>query len=318
MARKKPDAVSGVLVINKHEGVTSHRIIQILRRLYDTSRVGHTGTLDPMATGVLPVLIGRAVKASEYVTAYDKRYIAEMKLGVTTDTEDATGSILSEYDGIPPIPEKVKSAAESFIGDIEQIPPMYSAIKIDGRKLLDIAREGGEVERKPRPVRIYNIEVEQVSEDTYKLDVSCSKGTYIRTLCADIGKKLGCGAVMSALTRVRSGSFTLDNSYTIEEIEKMSFEERLALPAPAESLFEEYKRVELSEFYAKLFLCGAALFMDRIGNPSISEGEFAVVKRGELFLGLGVSQTDDEGRRVLKAEKLFYLPETNGLKNKLR
>ena len=333
MSRKKPDAVSGVLVIDKHEGVTSHRIIQILRKLYDTPRVGHTGTLDPLATGVLPVLIGRAVKASEYVTAYDKRYIAEMKLGLTTDTEDITGTVLSRIDpevcGLPSY-DDVARAAERFIGEIEQIPPMYSAIKVDGRKLVDIAREGGEIKRSPRRVKVSDIAVEQISEDTYRLDVTCSKGTYIRTLCADIGAALGCGAVMSALKRVRTGCFTLEDAHTIEELEQLTFEERLALPRPAETLFADNRRVQLSDFYTKLFLCGAPLHMRKLGlhlvregedfetssgeklsppaKPPIREGELLVMKQKDLFLGLGRAAVDADGIPVIKPEKLFYLP----------
>ena len=158
MSRKQEsnDAVSGVIVINKHEGVTSYRIVQILRKLYSTRKVGHTGTLDPMATGVLPVLVGRAVKAADFIVAEDKEYIAEMTLGVTTDTEDITGEVLTESPDIPE-EESVLEACKSFVGDILQIPPMYSAIKIDGQKLVDMAREGIVVERKPRPVSILSL-----------------------------------------------------------------------------------------------------------------------------------------------------------------
>ena len=165
MSRKnKPDTATGVLVVNKHEGVTSHRIVQILRRLYDTARVGHTGTLDPMATGVLPILLGRAVKASDYLVSEEKEYIATLRLGVTTDTLDTTGEVLSTSDNIPD-EAAVLEAAKSFLGEIEQIPPMYSAIKIDGQKLVDLARAGETVERKPRQVEIKELDVEKLSEN---------------------------------------------------------------------------------------------------------------------------------------------------------
>ena len=191
MSRKdSEDTVAGVLIINKHQGVTSHKIVQIIRKLYNTRRVGHTGTLDPMATGVLPVLIGRAVKASDFLTAEDKEYSAEMTLGLETDTEDITGTVLTESDEIPS-PDEVIKVCQSFLGETEQIPPMYSALKIGGQKLVDIAREGGTVERAPRKIRIDKIECEKISPKVYRLLVKCSKGTYIRTLCADIGKKLG-------------------------------------------------------------------------------------------------------------------------------
>ncbi|MBQ8523773.1 MAG: tRNA pseudouridine(55) synthase TruB [Clostridia bacterium] len=305
MARKKDSPVSGVIVIDKHEGVTSFRIISILRRLFDTSQVGHTGTLDPLATGVLPVLIGRAVKASEYIMSQDKCYTAELKLGVETDTEDTTGEILRVCDSIP-CEDEVRRCIASFTGEIMQVPPMYSAIKVDGRKLVDIAREGGEVERKPRAVAIHSIETEMLSHDTYRLHVSCSKGTYIRTLCADIGKKLGCGAAMSALRRTETGNFTLADAYSIEQLEGMTVEKRRALVMPAESLFTQLEAVALPQFYANLFISGAPLYQKKL-RVSIPFGECVRVKHGEEFLGLGRSDTLSDGTPVLKAEKLFRL-----------
>ena len=186
--RDKPDIVSGVIIIDKHEGVTSHRIVQILRKLYDTPRVGHTGTLDPLATGVLPVLVGRAVKASEFLLSNDKEYEAILQLGTTTDTQDITGEILSKTDKIPD-ESAVRSVISTFIGDIMQMPPMYSAIKVGGIKLVDAARQGEIIERESRPIHIDSIDAEKLTDKTYKLKVACSKGTYIRTLCADIGEK---------------------------------------------------------------------------------------------------------------------------------
>ena len=306
MAKKRNEITpGGVIVIDKHEGVTSFRIISILRRMYDTSKVGHTGTLDPMATGVLPVLLGRAVKACDYIMSQDKRYTAEMKLGIETDTEDVTGEILRTSDDIPS-EEAVLSAIASFVGEIDQIPPMYSAIKVGGQKLVDIAREGGEVERQPRRVTIHSIDAEKVSSDTYRLDVSCSKGTYIRTLCADIGKKLGCGAAMSSLRRTETGVFSLEDAYTIEQLEEMTIEERLALLHPVEELFTEYPVLSLPQFFANLFLDGAPLYQKKI-RASIGEGEIVRVKYGNEFLGLGVGALLSDGTPVIKAEKLFKL-----------
>lgn len=307
MARKKESAVSGVIVIDKHEGVTSFRIISIMRRLFDTTQVGHTGTLDPMATGVLPVLVGRAVKASDYIMASDKCYTAELKLGIETDTEDTTGEVLRRCDKLPS-EEEFRAAAADFVGEISQVPPMYSAIKIDGRKLVDIAREGGVVEREARRVTVHSIDIERLSEDTYRLHVRCSKGTYIRTLCADIGRRLGCGAAMSALRRTESGGFTLADAYTTEQLEKMTLEERQALVVPTERLFCHLGECELSDFYAKLFIAGAPLYQKKL-RRSYPDGELLRVTCHGSFLGLGragrLSQTDDTP--VLKAEKLFRL-----------
>ncbi len=304
MSQRKPDTVSGVIIINKHEGVTSHRIISILRRMYDTSRVGHTGTLDPMATGVLPVLIGRAVKASDYVMAHDKEYICEMKLGLTTDTEDITGEVLTRSERIPTEAE-VMAVCESFIGKISQIPPMYSAVKVGGRKLVDIAREGGEVERQPRDVEIHELECKKITDDTYTIRVACSKGTYIRTLCNDIGAKLGCGAVMSSLIRTRTGGFTLADAYTIEELEALSFEERLPLVKPVESLFEDLRAVDVPDFFAKLLVSGCELQQKKL-RISVPQGELVRVKNRGRFIALARAGEKD-GLGVIKPEKLFVL-----------
>lgn len=305
MGRKdKIDIATGVIVINKHEGVTSHRIVQILRRLFDTPRIGHTGTLDPLATGVLPILVGRAVKASDFLVAEDKEYIAEMTLGITTDTDDITGEILSECKDIPD-ESKVFEAINSFVGNIEQIPPMYSAIKVGGRKLVDLAREGITVERKPRNVKINSIEAEKISDKVYKMKVSCSKGTYIRTLCRDIGEKLGCGAVMSALQRTMSGSFTLDRSYTVEELEELTIEERAKLVMPTESLFEECPRVEVNDFYAKLIRGGTELYQKKLGTD-IETDKYVRIIHNDTFIALGQVKEFDQGSAV-KPVKLFVL-----------
>ena len=305
MGRKnKPDTATGVIVINKHEGVTSHRIVQILRRMYDTPRVGHTGTLDPMATGVLPILLGRAVKASDYLVSEEKEYIATLTLGLTTDTLDTTGQVLTTSDAIP-TEDEVYEAAESFVGDIEQIPPMYSAIKIDGQKLVDLARAGETVERKPRPVTIKELEVTRLSHIEYKLRIVCTKGTYVRTLCADIGEKLGCGAAMSSLIRVRTGNFTLENAVTIEELENMTFEERVALPLPTVKLFEDLRSISVNDFYAKLIKGGTELYQKKLGT-SFDDGELIRIMHSGEFLALGRVCEYEKGSAV-KPEKLFIL-----------
>lgn len=305
MSRKdSEDTVAGVLIINKHQGVTSHKIVQIIRKLYNTRRVGHTGTLDPMATGVLPVLIGRAVKASDFLTAEDKEYSAEMTLGLETDTEDITGTVLAESDEIPS-PDEVIRVCQSFLGETEQIPPMYSALKIGGQKLVDIAREGGTIERAPRKIRIENIECEKITPKVYRLRVCCSKGTYIRTLCADIGKKLGCGAVMSSLERTRSASFTLEASHTIEELENLSQEERAALVIPTESLFADLPAVNINDFYTKLIKGGTELYQKKL-RTSFEDGALVRLRHNNCFIALGKVTEFPDGSAV-KPVKLFEL-----------
>ncbi len=304
MSRNKPATVTGVLVINKHSGVTSHRIVSALRKLYDMPKVGHTGTLDPMATGVLPVLLGRAVKAADFLLAEDKEYIAEMKLGITTDTQDTTGEVLSR-SGFLPCAEEVEKAVSAMTGEIMQIPPMYSAIKVDGRKLYDVAREGKEIERKARKINIYSLESERLTTDTYRLHVKCSKGTYIRTLCNDIGAALGCGAAMSALCRTRSGPFTLENAVTIEELSEMSFEERLSLPIPTETLFENLPSVEINDFCAKLIKSGTELYQKKIRTNFPLDTTVKLRNGGEM-IALG-KVTQFETGLAIKPIKLFVL-----------
>ena len=302
--KKKPDTVSGILIINKHAGVTSHRIVSAMRKLYDTPRVGHTGTFDPMATGVLPILLGRAVKASEYVMADEKEYLAGMKLGVTTDTQDVTGETIFTSDLIPGEEEVVKAAA-SFVGEYDQIPPMYSAIKMGGEKLLDIARRGETVEREPRRVTIKTCEAKKEDDGTYSLRVVCSKGTYVRTLCDDIGKKLGCGAAMASLVRIRSGPFTLEGSRTVEEIEGMTLEERIAAVTPTAALFADLPEAAPGARLCKLFACGSPVPQKWI-RTSFPDGTLLRVTEGGVLIGLGRVALEG-GESVIRSEKLFDL-----------
>lgn len=302
--RRSPDTFSGVIVINKPEGVTSHRVVQILRRLYDTSRVGHTGTLDPMATGVLPVLIGRAAKASDYLTAEDKAYTARLTLGLATDTQDITGQIIRKCDEIPP-DSIVEEVISSFVGEISQIPPMYSAIKIGGEKLVDMARQGRSVERPARNIVIKDIRCEKIGERDWLMEVECSKGTYIRTLCNDIGEKLGCGGVMSALRRDRSGAFTLSDAYSLEKIEELSLSERVGVLRPTESLFSELPSVNVNDFYAKLVRGGTELYLKKLGI-SYEAGQRLRIKHGGEFIAFGRVEEFEKGLAV-KPVKLFVL-----------
>lgn len=212
--------MNGILVINKPEGMTSHDVVGRVRRILHTKKVGHAGTLDPLATGVLVVLVGKATKLSERLLCEKKRYKAGFKLGVETDTYDITGEVLSEMPAA--VSEKeLSECVKAFSGKISQVPPMYSAIKIGGKKLYELARRGVTVERKPRNVEIYDISL--CGENM--LDICCSKGTYIRSLIHDMGEKLGCGATLTSLCRTSSGKFKLDSAVTIEELEIRGFEE---------------------------------------------------------------------------------------------
>ena len=304
--KKKPDTVSGILIINKHAGVTSHRIVSAMRKLYDTPRVGHTGTLDPMATGVLPILLGRAVKASEYVMADEKEYEAGMKLGFSTDTLDVTGEVLSRSDAIPD-ENAVKEAVASFVGEIEQIPPMFSAIKVGGEKLVDVARRGETVEREPRRVTVYSCEAEKLSDDEYRLRVVCSKGTYVRTLCDDIGKKLGCGAARSSLGRTKSGPFRIEDAKTVEDIEKMTLAERIAAVTPVDGLFADLPAAEPNPFLLKLFVCGAPVAQKKM-KVSFPDGTLVRVMKDGALVGLGRARGEEGSRdSCISSEKLFDL-----------
>jgi tRNA pseudouridine55 synthase len=217
-----------------------------------------------MATGVLPVLIGRGVKASEFMLSSDKHYVATLLLGITTDTEDVTGEILTESDDIPTEAE-VLSAVESFVGKYMQTPPMYSALKIGGKKLCDLAREGVTVEREAREVVIHSLTAERINDREYTLDVCCSKGTYIRTLCADIGARLGSGGCMKTLCRASASGFSLADAHTLGELEKMTDAERYACIFPVEYIFRGLDEVRLPAFFAKLAHSGLEIYLKKIG-----------------------------------------------------
>lgn len=215
---------NGIINVYKEKGFTSHDVVAKLRGICKMKKIGHTGTLDPEAVGVLPVCLGSGTKLCDMLTDWDKEYIAVMRLGVVTDTQDMTGQVLSQCDAdrIETLAkEQVKDVVMSFAGTYEQIPPMYSALKVDGKKLYELAREGIEIERKPRTVQIREIEIQSVNLPLVTMRVVCSKGTYIRTLCHDIGAKLGCGGTMESLTRSRVGIFGIEDALTLEELERL-------------------------------------------------------------------------------------------------
>ena len=300
--------ISGLIVVNKPEGITSHTAVSKIRRLFGADKAGHTGTLDPLASGVLPVLVGRAVKAAEFLTEADKHYRATLTLGTSTDTEDKTGAVLSESDAIPD-EAAVRAILSRFRGEIEQIPPMYSAIKVGGRKLMDLARRGETVEREPRTVTVYRLEAEKIDERNYALDAVVSKGTYIRTLCADIGRALGCGGMMSALLRVEACGFTLEGAATPDELAEMTEEERLARLIPAEELFPTAKKLSPPPFFVRLLRNGLRIETKKLGIADALPGTRFRLFDDERFFSLAEvrepDRTKDETTPVLLPLRQF-------------
>ena len=296
----------GVLVVDKPNGMTSHDIVNKVRRLYGTRRVGHTGTLDPMATGVLTVLIGRAAKAAEYLACDRNTYRATLRLGLTPDTEDTTGKVLTQSDSIPD-EAAVMAILPRFCGEIMQVPPMYSALKVGGQKLYDMARRGEVIERQARPITIHRLEAERLSDTDYALTVTCSAGTYIRTLCADIGATLGCGGAMAALRRTEAGGFSLEQAHLPTEIEEMSEEARYALLLPVETLFADLPAVNLSAFYERLMRGGCAVDQRKLGQKHSEGQRLRLMTANGDFYALGEIVTDEGGTLCIKAIKTFVI-----------
>ena len=276
--------------------MSSQGAVSRLKRLLGEKKAGHTGTLDPLATGVLPILVGRGVKASEYMITEDKHYRTTLLLGVTTDTEDITGEVLTECDTIP-TEDEVRAAVAKMVGEIRQVPPMYSAIKVGGRKLYDLAREGVTIEREARVITVYSIGCEKINDREYFLDVHCSKGTYIRTLCADIGRLLGCGGTMKTLERTECAGFTLADAHTLSEIEEMGAKEREALIIPTENLFPDVEELTLSPFFARLARCGVEIYLKKI-DLSAEVGKRFKLFDSDGFFALGEVREFDEGLAV--------------------
>jgi tRNA pseudouridine55 synthase len=294
---------SGIIVINKPVGITSHNCISKLRWLLKEKKVGHCGTLDPMASGVLPIMVGSAVKASEYLVDHDKRYFAGIELGITSATEDILGEILSEHIGVLPTFEEFASAARSFEGEILQTPPMYSALKVGGVKLIDLAREGVTVERNARSVKIYSCEPSQ-REGEYFLDVRCSRGTYIRTLCADIGKKLGCGAVMSSLVRKEVGVFKEEDAIVFDDLNDMPIEEIFSHIIPVERMFMHLPEARLDEFYDRLYRQGQKIRLWKLNGIEGNVGDTYRIYDENGFYSIG-EITEIEGKKYFYQKKSF-------------
>lgn len=251
--------MDGILNIYKEKEFTSHDVVAKLRGILHMKKIGHTGTLDPQATGVLPVCLGKATKACDMMTEKSKVYEAVLLLGVTTDTEDMTGQVL-ETSPVTCSEKEAKEAIESFLGSYEQIPPMYSAIKVNGKKLYELAREGKTIERTPRPVTLYELTILNMDLPRIRLRITCSKGTYIRSLCRDIGAKLGCGGCMEELVRTRVGHFQIENALTLNQIEAYAKQERISeILEPVDRIFASCPAVFASKQDRKLVINGNPL-----------------------------------------------------------
>lgn len=267
--------IYGVINIYKEKGYTSHDVVNIIRKKLNRIKVGHTGTLDPDATGVLPICVGKATKISEYISSSIKEYKATVLLGKQTTTQDISGDVIKE-SAVNYSEKEIQNVVDSFFGEIMQIPPMYSAIKIGGKKLYELAREGKEIERKKRKIKIHKIQINKfINKQTFEITVLCSKGTYIRTLCNDIGQKLGCGACMSQLLRTQSGNFYLKDSIKIEQLDDFINNDRLYdVIMPIEKVLEDYKKFIVLEKANKFLYNGNKISLNYIKNSNkINENE---------------------------------------------
>ena len=269
--------MDGIVIVDKPEGWTSQDVVSKLRGVLKTRRIGHGGTLDPMATGVLPVFVGRGTRGVEFFEHAEKTYEAVLRLGLSTDTEDITGTVLSEKE-VNITEEQFLSVLENFRGEIQQIPPMYSAIKINGQKLCDLARKGREVERKARTITIHRLECLEFTGTTARLLVHCSKGTYIRTLCKDIGETLGCGGCMASLRRVTAGEYTIEKAVPLQRLIESENPGQYLLPV--DSMFMEYPKVVLTEKQEKCCRNGVAF------TSTLSDGTYRVYAANGEFLAL--------------------------------
>ncbi len=287
--------MNGIILVDKPCGWTSHDVVGKLRGILRERRIGHSGTLDPMATGLLVVFAGRATRAVEFAEADSKEYIAGLRLGVSTDTQDTTGNVLNTCETLPSKDELI-AAANGFLGEISQIPPMYSAIKINGKKLYELARRGEIVERSPRKVTISKLELVGEDKCDYILDIHCSKGTYIRTLCSDIGDKLGCGGCMSSLRRVKAGVFSITQAYTMEQIQAAADLGGLdGIIIPVDTLFTDKPKLTVNEFEEKKLRNGNTI------KTKSADGTYRVYSESGEFLLLAEVKNN-----LLKTIKSFF------------
>ena len=295
--------IKGIINIYKEAGFTSHDVVAKLRGIVKQKKIGHTGTLDPDAVGVLPVCFGNATKLCDMLTDKTKEYRARMLLGKTSDTQDASGTILTEKE-VTASEEEVREAVMSFVGTYDQIPPMYSALKVNGKKLYELARQGVEIERKPRIVEIHHIRIEEIALPYVTFTVGCSKGTYIRTLCADIGDKLGCGALMESLVRTRVGTFPIEEALKLSQVEELvregHLEERVIAP---DAVFEEYEAITALPEADKALLNGNKLYFGQVRavRKRFADGEWVrVYASNGTFTGVYVFCEEEHGFKPYK------------------
>lgn len=301
--------MNGIINVYKERGYTSHDVVARLRGILKMKKIGHTGTLDPQAEGVLPVCVGTATKLCGMLTDKTKEYEAQMRLGVTTDTQDMTGKVLTEHS-VEITDVDITNIMSTFVGKQEQIPPMYSALKVNGKRMYELAREGKEVERRPRPIEIYELAVIETALPLVRFRVSCSKGTYIRTLCHDIGQQVGCGACMESLKRTRVGCFEAQDARTLAEIERLRDEGRIdeAL-VPVEAMFGAYPAVTVSDVFRKAIDNGNSITEDMIlrreEEPQAQhnqENRVRIYNEDGVFYGI---YAYEQKERRYKPEKMF-------------
>lgn len=293
----------GIINVYKEKGFTSHDVVAKMRGILKQKKIGHTGTLDPMAEGVLPVCLGKATKLCDMLTDKTKTYEAVMLLGMETDTQDVTGQVLAEYP-VEVDESQVKEAVLGFLGHYDQIPPMYSALKVDGKKLYELARAGKEVERKARPVEILEIRVDRIELPRVTMTVTCSKGTYIRTLCYDIGRKLGCGGCMESLLRTQVSGFCLEESLTLSRIEELRDEGALAEHILAvDKVFGDYPVLIMKPDFDKLVHNGNPFYRSQaVGGYSQEQGRVRVYDSSNQFIGVYEPGREED---LLKPQKVF-------------
>ena len=294
--------INGILNVYKEAGFTSHDVVAKLRGICRQKKIGHTGTLDPEAVGVLPVCLGSGTKLCDMLTDKSKEYEAVLLLGQVTDTQDVTGTVLEEHE-VTVDEEQAVEAIRSFVGAYEQIPPMYSALKVNGKRLYELARAGKEVERKGRPVEIHNSEILSVSLPEITFRVACSKGTYIRTLCHDIGQKLGCGGTMKSLKRTRVGIFTIDGALKLSQLEELAAQGRLEEKViPVEAMFTELPALTVKDAFARLIENGNAFYPgqaeESVRTPD--GGQVRVYDRKGRFYGIYAFSEEKERYQPVK------------------
>ena len=294
--------MNGILCVNKPASFTSFDVVAKLRGILQTRKLGHGGTLDPMATGVLPVFVGNSTKACDIMPDNTKSYRAGFRLGEVTDTQDVTGEVLSRSD-MAVSEDMLRETVPHFVGNIMQLPPMYSAVQVNGQRLYDLARKGVEVEREAREIQVSSIDI--ISYDAEKregvLDISCGKGTYIRTIINDIGEKLGCGGIMTSLVRTSSGGFTLADCFTFEQIQQAKDEDRLEeLILPIERVFAKLPKLRLNEAQTRMYRNGVKLDLKRVYNIKQGVTDYAVFGNDGKFIGTALADFENDILRVAK------------------